>query len=404
LRINELHEASYRNAVFFITSTDTAGGRKDAKKEFIDSDLQVIEDLGLKQRIFNMNGTIAARRDNAGEIIISYLNVRNELIAALEKGGTGVLIHPWYGRLTNIVCRSFSISEDVSRLGDGKISIMFEVSNTDGIPVENKRVIGRVSTFHESMLDLARDTLAETWEVTVGATNNFEAAKNKLINFSKAVDEATSPIATLTAQNNKHTNLLSNFNADIVGLVSRPSDLADSVNAIMSSVGSLYSTSDGTLMAFENLYDFGDDDVNLPQTTAIAIERKRNNDIMNSVVQSEALSFSYLNASQVEYETVESINEAEANLEVQFDKLALDPIVDPDIVDALTDLRVVTQEFFEEEKLTTSQIITVQTTPTSTRLLAFAYYGESDLGEEIAELNEFFDSALQQGDIRIFTA
>jgi len=404
LRIDELHEASYRNAVFFISSSDTAGGRKDAKKEFIDSDLQVIEDLGLKQRIFSLSGTIAARRDNAGEIIISYLNARNELIAALEKGGTGVLIHPWYGRLNDIVCRTFSISEDISRLGDGRISITFEVSNTDGIPVENKRVIGRVSTLHETMIGLARDTLAETWEVTEAATNNFEAAKNKLINFSKAVDEATSPIATLTNENNKHTNLLANFNADIVGLVSRPSDLADSVNAIMSSIGSLYSTSDGTLMAFENLYDFGDDDVNLPQTTAIAIERKRNNDIMNSVVQSEALSFSYLNASQVEYETVESINEAESNLEIQFDKLALDPVVDPDIVDALTDLRVVTQEFFEEEKLTASQIITVQTNPTSTRLLAFAYYGESDLGEEIAELNEFFDSALQQGDIRIFTA
>ena len=95
MRIDELHEASYRNAVFFITSTDTAGGRKDAKKEFIDYDLQVIEDLGLKQRIFNMNGTIAARRDNAGEIIISYLNVRKELLEAVEKDGTGCLIHPW---------------------------------------------------------------------------------------------------------------------------------------------------------------------------------------------------------------------------------------------------------------------------------------------------------------------
>ena len=69
----------------------------------------------------------------------------------------------------------------------------------------------------------------------------------------------------------------------------------------------------------------------------------------------------------------------------------------------MTELRSVTQNFFEAQKLTASQIITVQVDPMSIRSVAFAYYGSSELGEEIAELNELFDLALHEGDLRIFT-
>ena len=404
MRIDELHEASYRGAVFFIRSANIAGGRKDAKKEFIDSDLQVIEDLGLKQRVFTLNGTIAARRDNAGKIIISYLDARNELLAALEKGKTGTLIHPWYGEIKNLACRTYSLDEDVTRLGDGGISITFEVSNTDGIPVANKKVIGRVSKFHESVLSTAKSSLAASWKVTKTSTGNFKAAKKKLDSFVTAINDATSPIKKLSNKVNEYTALLSNFSGDIVSLISAPVDLSDSVHGAISSIFSLYATSNGTLTAFKNLFDFGDNDINLPQITAIAIERKKNNDALNSIVQSEALSFAYLSASQIDYETVAGINEVGSDLDIQYKKLALNPTIDADTLDALTDLRVVTQEFFEQKKLSSSGIITVQTNPTSTRLLAYNYYGESVKGEAIAELNELYDLSYHQGDIRIFTA
>ena len=400
----ELDEASYRGAVFFIRSANIEGGRKDSKKEFIDSDLQVIEDLGLKQRVFTLSGTVAARRDNAGKIIKTYIEARDELLAALEKGKTGVLIHPWYGKLYNIACRTYNLDEDVTRLGDAGISIVFEVSNTDGIPVVNKKVIGRVSRFHELLLSTGKSALGKSWSVTKTSTGNFQAAKKKLDSFITTVNDATSPIKKLSNRVNEHTTLLSNFSGDVVSLVSAPSDLSDSITGAMSSVFSLYATSNGTLTAFKNLFDFGDNDINLLQITAIAIERKKNNDALNSIVQSEALGFAYLSASQIDYETVAGINEVESDLDIQYKKLALNPTIDAGTLDALTDLRVATQEFFEQKKLSSSGIITVQTNPTSTRLLAYNYYGKSDRGEAIAELNELYDLSYHQGDIRIFTA
>ncbi len=398
------HEASFRGSPFFIKSSGIEGGRKDSKKEFVNTDRQIIEDLGKKQQVFTLNGFIAERRDSSGALIMSYTQARDGLIAALEKGGTGVLIHPWYGRIDNIVCRTFSVTENVNVIGSADISITFEISNTDGVPVASEFGRTRVSKFHENLMATMKENLASIFGVTTTSTGNFTSAIGKLDSFVDKVNEATDPLATLSSKINEHTNLLSNFTANAASLVDNPVSLADSVNGIMSSIGALYSTPQGMLEAFKNLFDFGDNDINLPQITAISIERKSNNDVFNAAVQSEALSFSYLNASDIEYETVDQITEQASDLEIQFQKLFDNPLIDEEVIDALTDLRATTQGFFDEQKLTASQVITIQTNPMSTRLLAFYNYGSSARGEEIAELNEFYDLALHQGNIKVFSA
>ncbi len=398
------HEASFRGSPFFIKSSGVEGGRKDSKKEFVNTDRQLIEDLGKKQRVFTINGCIAERRDSSNTLIMSYIQARDGLINALEKGGTGVLIHPWYGRIDNIVCRVYSISENVNVIGIADISITFEISNTDGIPVASEFGRTRVSKFHENLMETIEKDLSEIFIVTSSATGNFTAAKDKLDSLITNINAATDPIAAVADEINKHTNYISNFSADISTLISAPVDLADRINGALDSIGGLYSTAKGTLEAFKNLFDFGDDDIDSPQITSISIERKNNNDVINSTIRAGALSFSYLNASDIEYQTVDEITEQASDLEVQYQKLFDDPLVNEEVIDALTDLRLTTQGFFDEQKLTVSKIITIRSNPMSTRLLAFYNYGTSARGEEIAELNEFYDLALQQGNIKVFSA
>ena len=118
----DLQEVSYRGELFYISGSKISGGRKDVKKEVANSDLQVIEDLGLKERVFTINGKIATRRDSSGVTITTYKQMRDRLLDALEKGGTGVLIHPWYGRIDDVACRAFSIDENLTGLGVAEIS------------------------------------------------------------------------------------------------------------------------------------------------------------------------------------------------------------------------------------------------------------------------------------------
>jgi prophage DNA circulation protein len=404
LRVDELHEASYRGATFYIGTSEIAGGRKDAKKEFVNSDLQIIEDLGLKQRIFTVNGIISDRRAITGTIITPYLQARDQLIDALETGGTGILIHPWYGRLEDIVCRTFTLNEDVTKLGAADITITFEVSNTDGIPAANPFVLTGVSTGNLSVITVAQSLFGEIWSIATNATGNFQAGVDKANSFVDAVNNATSPIAALSDEIDSQARTVSNFSSNIVTLVSNPATLAESITGVMNGIANLYAAPEQTLSAFQNLYDFGDDDIDLPYSTFIAVERKNNNDVFNTTVQATALSHSYLSASEIDYRTVESINEVEADLEAQYQKLFLSEDIQIELIDSLTELRTTATGFFSDKKLSASNIITVQTNPMSTRLLAFNYYGESTDGEAIAELNDLYDLAYHQGDIRIFTA
>lgn len=399
-----LSEASYRGAFFYIKSSEIAGGRKDAKKEFIASDLQVIEDLGLKQKIFTVNGTIAARFNGIGITIKSYNNIRNDLLAALDKGGSGILVHPWHGVIRNVVCRSYTLSENTNKVGEASISMTFEISNTDGLPVVSENLLTNIISLRELLSIASILILGTRFSVSANATGNFQAAVDKLNKFVNTVRDATLPVAALKDQINEHTGLVNSFSNNVASLVNNPNNMSNSVAQIMNSIDGLYSTPQSALTAFGNLFNFGDDDINLPQITFIALERKRNNDIFNSTIQTEALSYSYLNASQINYITVDEITEEASRLEVQYQKLAVDENVNEEAFDALTELRVVTQGFFDDEKLTASQVITINTNPLSTRLIAYQYYGSSEQGEAIAELNGLYDLWHQQGDIEIFSA
>lgn len=399
----DLFEASYRGAEFFMSRSALDGGRKDAKKSFANSNRQLVEDLGLAPRVFTLDGTIAARRNNEGAEIASYLQVRKALLDALELGGPGVLIHPFYGRLENRVARTFSLGESTAELGDGRISITFEVSDTEGIPEASTDVLSAVAAANDAVTDTYEATITDDYEVTPTDTGNFPDAVDKLTSFKEAVEIATSPIAAAAAKIDAFNNTLSDFQTDITSLIVAPTDLSLRISEIFDGVNGLYLTVDGTLTAFENLFDFGDLDVRLGDDTKARIERQRNRDLINYATQASALSHSYLAAAQVVFQTIEEIEETADRLELQYQKLVDALGISGELIQSLTEARTTTQLFFDQQKLVARQIITVDTNPISTRGLAFQYYGSSDLGREIGELNMLADPTLVQGDVRIFT-
>lgn len=72
-------------------------------------------------------------------------------------------------------------------------------------------------------------------------------------------------------------------------------------------------------------------------------------------------------------------------------------------INRLEDLRTVTQKFFDEQELTVQQVVSVFTQELPASIIAFQYYGSSQLGSSIAELNQTINVSNVSGDIEIFT-
>ncbi len=400
----DLQPASFRNIVFLVSTSGIAGGRKNARKSFVSSDLQLIEDLGLRQREFTLSGVIAARRSNDGTVeITSYRDARNTLLAALEEEGPGVLIHPFFGRIENLSVINYNLNESMSSLGDASIDITFAVSNTDGLPLAQPSVLAGVVEKAADSLAASNTTITDSFEVTTSFTGNFAAALDKLQEFVDLLRDVTNVSSIVETKLDPYNKLVSQFEDNLSTLVSTPATLADDSIELVEDTNALYTTKRETFDTYVRMFTFGDSDTPINPTTAGLVERKGNNDHYNASVQTMALSKAYENAVQLTFNTDEDIDAVAATLEDQYQKIVTASNLSDKEEEALAALRIEATSFFNAQRVTKPQIIEVRTNATSSRLIAYQYYGSSDLGDAIANLNGLPDPAFLRGDVRILS-
>ncbi|MEE9451359.1 MAG: DNA circularization N-terminal domain-containing protein, partial [Gammaproteobacteria bacterium] len=256
--IDELSAASYKGAPFLVNSVSTSGGRKTVQHEFPNSNIQVIEDLGLLPREYRISAIIAEP---------DYIKKRNTLLKALEGEGKGVLIHPFYGRVENIVAKTFTLNESVSRLGDTVIEIVFAPSETDGLPAKIANTDSQVAKESDKVKNGVIDDILEFFGVTDEFVGNFKAAVDKVEEIADKVQEVSRAVQTIKGQIDGFTALVTNFKANAKQLVKNPAALASSLSNIISEVPKLYSNATEQTEVLSGLFGFGDDDPVINPTT-----------------------------------------------------------------------------------------------------------------------------------------
>jgi prophage DNA circulation protein len=153
----------------------------------------------------------------------------------------------------------------------------------------------------------------------------------------------------------------------------------------------------------QQFFNFGEDDEPIVENTFSRIEKAENRCLLNALMQAQALTFAYENASQLNFDTVNQVDEVANTLELQYQQVINDSCLEPPTLLALTDLRTRVQALFEAQKLTASQVINVKTTRTPSRALAYQYYGSSSRGFDIAQLNADQNLTFIKGPTDIFT-
>lgn len=310
--IDELFPGSYKGATFLCNRTGTSGGRKDVLNEYPNSDIQNIEDLGLSPRVYRVSAIISEP---------NYILKRNTLLRALEEGGTGILIHPFFGRIENIAARTFTLNEDATRLGDTTIECVFGASDTDGLPTQSLNTVSLISQQSGITSGNIISDIGNLFKVTNSFSGNYQSAASKL---NQIADTITNNAKSLTAspdQINNFSSLVGSFQSSINQLIGQPEELAVSMENIFSEIPGLYATATEKTAALSLFFGFGDDDEVINETTAGLIERKQNNLVLNNAVKGFSLSEAYVSASQIDFTTVDEIESTAATLEGAFQSI-----------------------------------------------------------------------------------
>lgn len=93
--LEHLRPASWRGVPFEVNGDDAEFGRRVVVHEYPQRDKPYVEDLGRKTRKFALDAWVCAHVDNG----FDPWAARDALVAAIEEGDVGTLVHPFWGSL-----------------------------------------------------------------------------------------------------------------------------------------------------------------------------------------------------------------------------------------------------------------------------------------------------------------
>jgi len=263
--------------------------------------------------------------------------------------------------------------------------------------------LSQLAQLNSSVTSTVNAFVANDFGVITKFKNNFGDAVTKVNEIIDSAVSATSFISATSDKINEFNSFIGSFSADVNSLIIAPSSLATSVGNLFSNIDGLFATAENTSKAFKGLFGFGNNDEDdIQPTTAGRIERQQNRIVLNGAMNSLALSFSYVNVAQIKFDNVREIEQAADDLEVQYQRVITSGVSN-EVIAAITDMRVVVQKFFDEQKTIAKQITSVNVYTTPARVLSFQYYGESKSADDIIGLNNISDVSFVDGEVEILT-
>lgn len=390
MNLDQLQAGSYKGVPFLLASSSVAGGNKNVVHSYPNSNRQTVENLGQTPRSFPVNLIIPST---------SYVERRDALLAALEDGTPGPLIHPLYGRVESVVAGPYTLSEDMTELGDGKLSVTFYISNGPGVPQRAGTTVNTVARAKDAAVASINTNMANNYTVTPGFAGNFETATAQVQDASIAFKRSQVPLD----QASELLNAADTFAEEAAALILAPANLATRITGLMDQAANVFEDPLDALTYYEGQFSFGDNGSAVPPITAGQLERKQATDIFNATMQAQSLGQAFLAAVQSEYETVDEVEDVNSRLDAQFFKVLDLPGLDDVSKYLMADVRAEVAAYFDEVKLTAKRVVEVRTKLTSARLLAFRYYGDSTQGEALARLNEAQDVNHLEGTVKVLT-
>lgn len=176
--------ASFRGVPFAVVEDDVGGGRRIALHQYPGRDTPWAEDMGRAARQFRLRGFIVD-----GDVMFAggpILLQRAMLLAALEKSGSGLLIHPTLGAI-NVSVPRFSVGADLGAGRMASLQIEFVESGEQTYPSILSSSSGLLSAANLCRVALAIDGIRAVALAAAGGGTRDELSASAAVWSSQTV-------------------------------------------------------------------------------------------------------------------------------------------------------------------------------------------------------------------------
>jgi prophage DNA circulation protein len=231
------------------------------------------EDMGLKTREFSVQAYVLGA---------AYMTARDALIDACAKAGSGLLIHPWLGRVT-VVCTGCQLSESVDEGGVARLNLSFVDAGENTFPSSVNDTAGIVDLRATDALAAAKTSFRETFTVSRLPGFVSEAAVNIAEDAATVINavaggRVTAPFATG----------LHDFRSSIASLIQEPGTFATRLTDLTKSAIAEAGTGQSAMSALSTIAHFGNTFPTIPQTTGTRIRQAVNQSALTALVRRSA--------------------------------------------------------------------------------------------------------------------
>lgn len=187
---DNLLKASFRDADFYVVSSDYGIGRRNIIHQYPFKNTPYAEDLGMDTDEFVINGYILGAAYNDYD----YMKERDALISALKKKGAGRLVHPFLGERMVVTVGKARIRETFSEGGIARFTMTFAISGASVYPKGNVEPIGKV----DEVVNVAVNTASDSFYKQYSITNLPSFLKDSMVDdFSAYIDMVKMCIASI---------------------------------------------------------------------------------------------------------------------------------------------------------------------------------------------------------------
>jgi prophage DNA circulation protein len=219
---DNLRPASWRGVPFEVAGDDAEFGRHVVVHEFVQRDKPYLEDTGRKPRKFKLDAWICAGPDNG----FNPFPGRDALIDAVELGGIGTLVHPFYGSLRGHVL-TLTVKQTSTQAG-GFIAMALEFMEAGekdftASTIDDTR--GRVGDSADSVYSVAETEFAGVFSIA-GAR---EFVLNDAVGMMKQFRDVLQNIQRVSGV----AGQLAQGNLGAIGIFAEPLSLARQITGIV---------------------------------------------------------------------------------------------------------------------------------------------------------------------------